>query len=122
MIVWQQTGKIHEKCLHINCVGISEDETFKIGRGMERSDEVQLLDLYAPYSQLYTNFLSIEDMAQTCLKIERDPPVCRCSFSANFCSLQSGAEILLQWHGRNDRSGNYIVDAAGAYMMERLNE
>lgn len=59
-----QTGKIHEKCLHINCVGISEDETFKIGRGMERSDEVQLLDL----------------------------------------------------------SGNYIVDAAGAYMMERLNE
>ena len=42
----QITGKIEEKFLHMNCMGISEDEIFKVGRGMERSDAVQVLDLY----------------------------------------------------------------------------
>eukprot|EP00286_Rhodomonas_abbreviata_P029118 CAMPEP_0181293068 /NCGR_PEP_ID=MMETSP1101-20121128/2861_1 /TAXON_ID=46948 /ORGANISM="Rhodomonas abbreviata, Strain Caron Lab Isolate" /LENGTH=674 /DNA_ID=CAMNT_0023397617 /DNA_START=97 /DNA_END=2121 /DNA_ORIENTATION=+ len=58
------TGKIHERFLNINCVGLSEDDTFKIGRGMELSDDVELLDL----------------------------------------------------------SGNFILDASGAYMIERIND
>mmetsp|Transcript_9898 Transcript_9898/g.23877 ORF Transcript_9898/g.23877 Transcript_9898/m.23877 type:complete len:674 (+) Transcript_9898:46-2067(+) len=48
-IVNPQTGTIETECLYINAVALADDEVFKIGRALQRSQQPHTVDFYGNY-------------------------------------------------------------------------